>query len=175
MSYTKFIGIDPGRSGGISVIDRAELRTYNMPKSIKQMVDILVEEVKRTIEKPEPVDGILVIIERVGMYRSDPAKGGKVFNIAKMIENFSGCKNATELAGLSFKMVEAKKWQGYLRLYDPKESHTQRKNRFKAFAQSVFPDVKITLATSDSTCLAIFGAKGQKNNPEMIAKLPGND
>jgi hypothetical protein len=168
MNYTKFIGIDPGKAGGISVIDSGGLRTFKMPQSIRLMVDILAAEA-RSNEK------ILVIIERVGMYRSDPAKGGKVFNIAKMIENFSGCKNATELAGLSFKMVEAKKWQGYLRLYDPKESHTQRKNRFKAFAQSVFPDVKITLSTSDSTCLAIFGAKGVKNNAEMIAKLPGND
>jgi hypothetical protein len=109
------------------------------------------------------------------MYRSDPAKGGKVFNIAKMIENFSGCKNAAELAGLAFKMVEARKWQSYLRLYEPKDSHTERKNRFKAFAQSVFPDNKITLSTSDSTCLAIFAAKAVKNNPEMIAKLLGND
>ena len=168
MKYDCFIGIDPGKNGGIAIIDYTGLRTFKMPASIRMMVEILETEAKSHSD-------CLVLIERVGMYRTDPGKGGKVFNIAKMIENFTECRSALKMAGMNFKLVESRKWQGYLRLNNKTDSQTQRKNRFKDFAQSMFPNVKITLATSDATCLAIFAYKAAKFNMEIIDNLVGND
>ena len=168
MNYNAYIGIDPGKNGGLAIIDYIGLRTFKMPASIRLMVEILETESKMH-------SNCLVLIERVGMYRTDIKKGGKVFNIAKMIENFTECRSALKMAGMNFKLVESRKWQGYLRLNNKQDTQTQRKNRFKAFAQSMYPESKITLATSDATCLAIFAYKAMRNNPEIIAGLIGND
>lgn len=180
MKYDCIIAIDPGKNGGIAVIDKNGLRTFKMPQSIRLMVDLLEEEAKTHTK-------ILGLVENVGIrpgdirpgkidkYTGEPTTTGKVFNIAKMLENAKECRNAMEIARIEFKLPYPRQWQAYLRLQGPKdEDKTVRKNRYKSFAQGVFPNVKITLATSDAVCLAVYGFQVAKKDQEILDNMVGN-
>ena len=150
-----YIGIDPGTTGGISAIDKTGLRTYPIPKNLMDAANLL-QRLRAEHRQTE------VFIERVGLYRDDKNTPGKSFYLVKMIVNFEFCKQALCLSDMDFTSVESRTWQRGLHLYATGETRTVRKNRFKAYARSVYPESHITLQTADSVCLAIYAYKKTK-------------
>lgn len=155
-----YIGIDPGRGGGIAIVDRTGLKTHKMPKEIWALVDLLTEV-------NEKHQYCVTHIENVMMYRADAKTGGKSFGIVKMLDNYSMCKNALDIARVPFTPVNAITWQSKLKLRNKGESKTIRKKRFQSYAHSAYPNNKITLAVSDAVCIAIYGYKKIKEHLEM--------
>ena len=59
-------------------------------------------------------------------------------------------------AGIRWEYVTPQKWQREFGLILPKLSNTDKKNRHKAVAQQLFPDVKITHAIADALLIAEY-------------------
>jgi hypothetical protein len=63
-------------------------------------------------------------------------------------------------SGVPFEAVTPGKWQKEFGLLAKKgETKTAKKNRHKARAQELFPDLKITHATADALLIAEYGRR----------------
>lgn len=148
------IGVDPGQSGGIAIASleggRWEMRAVKMPATERELWDVFVG-----------LDPGVAFIEKVG---STPQMGVKsAFSFGRS----AGLLHmALVAAGLRIEFVSPSKWQGALRL--PKiggkigENGTAKKNRNKAKAQELRPELKITHATADAILLCEYGLIQQR-------------
>lgn len=169
------VGIDPGASGGISYI-RPDKESVNgtyavcmpMPETKKDIWTALFYIKSYCEAEAIPC---LVCLEKVGGFINaavdgvqgprNVASGHGMFAFGKNVGFLEGC-----LVGLNIDPVEVipKRWQGMFglkreRLGDgtnKKESTSHFKNRIKAKAQSLFPQLNVTLKTADSLLLAEY-------------------
>lgn len=151
------IAIDPGASGGIAVFANGMLKSaVSMPSSTSEMNEFFTH-LKSTYEN------IIVYIEKVQAYSKGDDDPGKKFGINKMLKNYNQILTVIELSGLRYVEVYPISWQTTLKLkiknVDKLPHHkfkALRKNKYKEFAQICFPEVKVTMKTSDALCLVQF-------------------
>lgn len=142
------IGIDPGQSGGIAILDGesgALTECVKMPSTPMDILNYLKEW-----------NGCSVCyLEDVG--------NGMPGQSSKATATFARHNGHLEMAllalGISTVKVTPAKWQKALGLSGKKgESKTSHKNRIKAWSQQRFPQQKkITLAVSDAIAIAVYG------------------
>lgn len=146
MSKTNHVAIDPGASGGIAWQDHdGNMMTAPMPAQSTDTVTLL-EGLK--------LQGIdTLVLEQLP--RFVPMGGGKGIPgsmAAVMFENFGIILGAA--IALRFKIVRVppQEWQKGLGLGNSKDcaSKSKWKNKLKGRAQELFPEVKVTLKTSDA-------------------------
>jgi len=147
-----YVGIDPGASGGIAIIDDEEDGVMPvlvpMPKTEKDVWRPLSEIAS---------DGRLVfaVIEKVGGYipGSRGNIGSAMFRFGMSCGFLRGCLIA---AAIPFDEVAPKTWQKALGVIPRRGAETrgQFKNRLKAKAQQLFPRCDVTLAIADALLLA---------------------
>ena len=150
MDNRVFIGIDPGVSGGIGIIynDRAIVKAT--PPTIKEMADIVQEIIDISPDIP-----MYAIIEQV---HSMPAQGVKsVFTFG---QNYGSWLGILALARIPYIQVTPHKWMKHYGSM-PKEKK-DRKNHLKHLGQQRFPNIKITLKTSDAILLANYLRENNK-------------
>lgn len=146
MSKHTHVAIDPGKSGGIVWQDTAgQMVTAAMPAETTDTVALL-----------SSLRGIgidTLVLEQLP--RFVPMGGGKGIPgsmAAVMFENFGIILGAA--IALRFKVVRVppQEWQKGLGLGNGKDcaSKAQWKNKLKGRAQELFPEVKVTLKTSDA-------------------------
>jgi hypothetical protein len=143
-----FIGIDPGSSGGIAVIHSIGVRLSPMPRTERDIFDVIAQEEVRPA---------FALIEKVQGYAGVPGTTGT--SMFKFGMNYGLLRMALTAAGIPFEDVLPRAWQAGLSIPIRKkeESRTEWKNRLKAKAQQLFPSVKgITLATCDALLIAEF-------------------
>lgn len=146
------IGIDPGSSGGMAVKRDGEyMKVYKMPKELKDLTE-LFNHYKDISDK------VIVFIEKVQL-RHDDMGGGKAFRIQEMLMNFQRLKDLIEFAEIPYIQVHPMSWQSFLKLRRKGEEKPDRKNRYKSFAQTLYPEVRATLWNSDAMLLVRFGLK----------------
>ena len=136
----KFIGIDPGKSGGISVIthDLQDVVAYKMPDTEKDIADLFKEI---TFEGP-----YVALIEKVS---SMPGQGVKsMFNFGMNYGFLRACLHSNNIP---FDDVLPRKWQQHLGCLTKGD-----KNVTKSKAQQLFPDIKMTHAIADSLLIAKY-------------------
>lgn len=145
------IAIDPGSSGGIAVFTKSGVQAVKMPKSVSEMNDYFIY-IKNTYEN------VVVFIEKVQAFSSDDDSPGKKFAINKMLANYQQVLTVVKLCGFKFIEVYPISWQTSLglKIKGKEESKTERKNRYKDFSQNIFPELKVTLQTSDALCIIQF-------------------
>ena len=157
------IGIDPGKKGGIAMLDQDGLvidvrNMMETPNDILLHLDGLVELGKKMSDDAS----FVVYIEKVG---GIPGQGASAaFNFGK------GC-GYLEMALLARRMstndVTPQKWQ---KMYSVGHSSitkstaaekNEHKNKLKAKAQSLFPQLgrKVTKNTCDALLIAEYGRK----------------
>lgn len=142
-----FIGVDPGRGGGIAHINEtgAVICISKMPAT--------EQDLYRAIYLPVNVTGpasFTAVIEHVW---SIPGQGG-AFAFGK---NVGSCLMALTAARIPFTEVLPRVWQKAMGIRYPKgATDTQKKNLTKRRAQQLFPTVDVTHATSDALLLADF-------------------
>lgn len=145
-----YIACDPGKSGAFARIivpqeGAHHIETWDMPETEKDLLD-LVKELAKGID----VKGML---ERVnGM----PGQSGvAMFTFGR---GYGNIRMALISAGIPFDDVSPQKWQAYLGIPKKKklEKKTTHKNRLKAKAQELYPNVKVTLANADALLIATY-------------------
>ena len=155
MSEPIYAAVDPGVNGGIShQYKEHPAFAVKMPKASTP----LEGKEKDDQNQREYIEGLtsvsprrIVAIEEVGAFTSD--KPAIRMAIQKMRDNYTTLKTLFEVNGWEVISVQPKVWMRDLRLLKKGESKTDRKRRFKKFAQSKYPHLKVTLKTSDALCI----------------------
>lgn len=145
MNKKKYMGIDPGKSGSIIVIneDRDIIEAVTMPDDASELLDIFERH----------SDVTFAVLERVhGM----PGMGGtQMFTFGK---NYGHIEMALLSKKIPFETVTPQKWMKSMELGTKKfgETKSQWKNHLKAQAVRLFPKAKVTLALSDALLIAEY-------------------
>ena len=145
----RYIGIDPGKHGGIAVMgaDGDVLDVVKMPETPQDLLDFL-EQYK---------DDSICTLERVG---GMPGNGGSaMFNFGK---GYGHLQMALRALHIPTEDVTPNKWEKTYQLGSSgKYTKTEWKNRLKAKAQQMFPHLgkKITLATCDALLICEYGRR----------------
>lgn len=170
-----YIGVDPGATGGLAVVselgDKVTVTSVKMPDSERETLGWfqLLTFCGRT-------DRITytALIEKVGGFMGKKSEEGNGFNKASGHTMFTfgwgyGNLRTSMLAcGIPFEEVVPITWQKEFVPKKPKgDSKSDHKNRLKAVAQQLYPDQKVTLATSDAILIATYCMRKAKGTLKM--------
>lgn len=145
----RYIGIDPGKHGGIAVMesDGSIVDVTKMPETPQDLLGFL-----STYK-----DNSFCVLERVG---GMPGNGGSaMFNFGK---GYGHLQMALIALQIPTEDVTPNKWEKTYQLGSSgKYTKTEWKNRLKAKAQQMFPSLgkKITLATCDALLICEYGRR----------------
>lgn len=155
-----FVGVDPGVSGGIAVIDQhgRVMFTLRMPDSAPGIVD----GIAACFELPSAVDGAWAVIERVW---SSPQMG--VVSAMSFGKNVGRLEAALAAQDCDVEEVLPRKWQDEVGVFYPKAIRTLRPNGKESFgardkhipkrrAEELFPGATVSLATADALLIAEY-------------------
>lgn len=140
----RWMGIDPGASGGIAVLDQEhKLETWKMPETERDISDIF-EGIGRQV--------VFTMIESV---HSMPKQG--VSSSFTFGRNYGFLRGMLIAHKIAFQEVSPQKWQRALGIPTSRgRTKTEHKNILKSFAQQFFPSFKFTLATADAALIAEY-------------------
>jgi len=145
-----FIGIDPGMNGGIAFInaemDSYGIKTIRCPKTVHEMAEMFSTGVNLSSD-PE---NIILFIEHVWSFPGDGRVGA--FRFGYNYGLWKGIVGANELDMFN---ISPRKWQGELDVPDGLKGR-ERKKWLKEYAESLFPNIKITYNTSDAILIANY-------------------
>ena len=144
MENRVFIGIDPGIKGGIAVIYNDSYRVWPTPSTVGGMADVLIEL------KGQGAN--LSMYCAIELVHSFPGQG--VASTFKFGMNYGEWLGILATLKIPYIQVTPHKWMRHFGSM-PKDKK-DRKNHIKHLAQQRFPDVKITLATSDAMLIANY-------------------
>jgi hypothetical protein len=153
---TSIIAIDPGASGGISILSHTGSECSPMPETQGDIVDTL-----RSIKAVEP--DCVCYLEQVGGFTGKGQPGSAMF---KFGESFGFLKGVIQTLGFRLVMVRPQVWQKHFGLGTASAcaSKTEWKNKLKAEAQRRFPHLSVTLKTADSLLILDYAIALEKRN-----------
>ena len=154
-SRFKYIGIDPGASGGIAVIDkRGSIKAYKCPKSSEDMSLLFSMCVGNTA----PND-VRLLMERVWARPTNAVRAA--FSYGTNYGQWLGITASHEIKMNTVIPVEWIKWVGC-----PKALKKDvRKRWLKEKARELYPKVnKLTLATSDAILITHYARREYFND-----------
>ena len=145
------IGIDPGLSGGIAVMDDAHkvVEVCNMPETPMDILDLL-----------RKYDSSVTVAYMEDVGRGMPGQSSSA--TAKFARHNGHLEMALLALGISTVKCTPQKWEKMYQLgKSTAYSKNEWKNRLKAKAQELFPNLgkKVTLKTCDALLLALYGLK----------------
>lgn len=133
-----YIGIDPGKSGGIAVITtEGAAYAYKMPPTDRDLLDLL--------------DDIGAGVSRAMLEQVHAMPGQGVTSTFTFGRGFGKLEMALCAARIPFELVTPQKWQKLLGCLTK-----GNKNVSKAAAQRLFPTLKVTHAIADALLIAEF-------------------
>lgn len=142
-----YIGVDPGKGGGLAAVRGAEFSLTPMPPTDMDIYRWLLDH------RGEPV---FAVMERVTGYIGDGGNpGARMFAFG---QNYGALRMALIAVGVPFETVTPAVWQRAVGVTPRKKTETKTvwKNRLKSRAQELFPRAPITLATADAILLAEY-------------------
>ena len=147
-----YIGIDPGKSGGLCVIEDEFTKAYACPDNAQDMALLFAMAI--SVNKTKT---IVPYIEKVWA-RPHDAKG----SIWKFAENYGMWFGIAGAYELDLETVSPQRWMKYFET--PKLDKPRRKRYLRDKARSMYPDIKkVTLKTADAILIATY-AKETDNN-----------
>jgi|SRR5688572_5597639 len=141
------IGIDPGASGGIAVIDGYEhvTRVYAMPQTESDTWGLVSELARWPGE-------LRAVIERVHAFPGQGVSSSFTFG-----RNYGFLRACLIAAQVPFEEVFPRTWQTALGCMNSKKlAKPAHKRKLRGVAQQLFPAVDVTLKTCDALLLAEF-------------------
>ena len=145
-----FIGIDPGKNGGVAVInevlDHEAVIAFRCPKTPKEMAYTLMA----TIPEHISYDDVLVTVEHV---HAMPKNGVvSMFSFGQNLGQWEGVLGAFEL---NVKYAGPRTWMDH---YDckPRMDKKDRKRYLRGIAENLFPNIKMTFNVSDALLIANY-------------------
>ena len=151
MCGVRYLGIDPGLSGGIAYVDDdGHANAWPMPATEREILDLL-----EWLTVPLHTTATL---ERVG---ATPQMG--VVSAFTFGKGYGGLLMALTAAGIPFDQVAPVKWQNVMEVRTPKERRVELghkdKNITKRRAEQLFPKIKVTHAIADALLLASYARR----------------
>lgn len=153
----RIIGIDPGKNGGIAILDDGELtELIPMPATIRDIFNNIIDY---TCEPKYIVAHCCIYLEKVSARPGNGAASMFLFG-----QEFGWLQMAAAAAGCETHEVTPSKWQRAIGVAkrETNESHSHYKNRLKQMAQQLFPAKRFTLATCDAALIAYYAYLQQK-------------
>ena len=145
-----FIGIDPGKNGGVAVIseipEHEATISFKCPKTPVEMAYTLVS----TIPTHVPYSDVLVTIEHV---HAMPKNGVvSMFSFGQNLGQWEGILGAFEL---NVVYTGPRTWMQH---YDckPRMDKKDRKRYLRGIAENLFPNIKMTFNISDALLIANY-------------------
>lgn len=141
-----YIGIDPGKSGGIAFVnDKGQAWAYKMPDSGADILDILRDYCfTKFMTYANEYYTPFACIEKVG-----PMPGQGVVSMFTFGEGYGALQMALLALKIPFERVTPQTWQKALGCRTGGD-----KNVSKRRAQELFPDIKVTHAIADALLIA---------------------
>jgi len=136
-----YIGIDPGKAGGICFLMDDDIKTFKCPATTHDMAEelILAKDIRKCT----------AVVERV---HSFPGQGvASTFNFGYNYGVWLGILSALHIP---YQLCLPRKWMKFYGSM-PKEKK-DRKNHLKQLAQQMYPDHKVTLYNADAILLANY-------------------
>ena len=145
--FKKFIGIDPGKSGGVAVINGETAKVYACPRTVEDMstlIGLCLNDVS--------ANEIRIAVEKVWAFPTDGRRGSFSFG-----ENYGQWQGILASHELKPTYVVPKKWQAHFEI-EKGLKKVVRKRILKQIAIDKFPKTKgITLKTADAVLIAMYG------------------
>ena len=143
---TKFIGIDPGKSGGITLISKEGIETTKCPKEPSDMAIFF----EYFIGDTAPAN-IGILIERVWARPTNGSRHAFAYGF-----NYGIWFGIIARKDIALHTVLPNAWMQYFNCPKGLE-YNERKRWFKEKAKELYPKIKkITLATADSILIAKY-------------------
>ena len=151
-TYKLYIGIDPGKSGGVAMINKKDntLTVMKFPNELGElsvMIEAFIHNVK--------VDDVCVYIEHVHSFPTDSRPSA--FSFGRNLGHWEGILSTYEL---EWHTAAPRTWQEHYDIPVIKNKH-ERKNWLKDVAKSLFPNLRVTLHTSDALLIANYAKEMQ--------------
>ena len=136
-----YIGIDPGKAGGICFLMDDEIKTFKCPATTHDMAEelILAKDIRKCT----------AIVEKV---HSFPGQG--VASTFAFGYNYGVWLGILSALKIQYQLCLPRKWMKYYGV--PKMEKKDRKNYLKQLAQQLYPDHKVTLYNADAILLANY-------------------
>lgn len=137
------LGLDPGKSGGLAVVDiHGNAIAWKMPETERDISDLC-----EAVSEYKP----FAAIEKVHAMPKQGVKSTFTFG-----HGYGGLRMALICNRIRFEEVTPRKWQADLGCPTAKkdEPKTKHKNALKGKAQQWFPDLRVTLSTCDALLIA---------------------
>tara|TARA_Y100001968_G_C19241580_1_gene659704 strand:+ start:337 stop:891 length:555 start_codon:yes stop_codon:yes gene_type:complete len=157
-----FIGIDPGKNGGVAVLneimDGDPVICFRCPKNPRDMAFSLMS----TIPTNVPYDDVIVLIEFV---HAMPMNGVvSMFSFGQNLGQWEGILGSLELDPI---YAGPRTWMSH---YDckPRMDKKDRKRYLRGIAEELFPNIKMTFNISDALLIANY------NKETYYKKLAAN-
>jgi len=138
------IGIDPGKSGGLTVMDE-----HGCIIDVQPMTKMTEADIGEWFYEWSEDGNVFAYLEKV---HSMPGQG--VASMFKFGQGFGFLIGCLTCLGIPYEFVTPQKWQKYLSCQTKGD-----KNVTKSKAQQLFPELKITHAIADSILIAEYGRR----------------
>lgn len=150
-----YIGIDPGASGGIAYLHRGLMTAVPMPETERDLFNC--------IHALSPGRNATAIIEQIGPAFPKISKS----SMSKLYGNYLVLRMTLIGNKIPFEAKLPRVWQRAMGIAPKKktETKTQWKNRLKARAQELFPELKVTLPTADAILIAEYCRRLHEGQP----------
>lgn len=153
------LAIDPGASGGLAWhFTTGQNFAVKMPKTTGDLIEFLT--IVRSNLKANGDGPLTVFLEDMVKYtgKNTPSSA-----IAVYARNFGIVEGAVQALGLRLELVRAQTWQKELGLGKSDGNKTAWKNKLKAMAQRLYPDITVTLAVADALLLLEYAIRTTRN------------
>ena len=146
-SHSKIIGVDPGKNGGLVVIEGDEIRAHKCPETPDEMATLFGV----ALNGDAPIDTYFVI-EKVWARPGNASRAAFSYGV-----NFGLWLGIAASYEVDVNYVLPQKWMTHFKC--PKVMKvTQRKKWLNDKAKELYPELKkITLATADAILIAKYG------------------
>jgi hypothetical protein len=158
------VACDPGESGGFAIQEQhGAVYTVPMPATGGDICALLKEVRDRLTGEDLREKHPVLVLEDVPKYCGKYLPKSSVFVLAK---NFGFVEGVAQSLGYRIELVKPHEWQKTFSLGTASRcaSKSEWKNKLKAEAQRLFPELKVTLATADALLLLEFARINSQNN-----------
>lgn len=144
----KYIGIDPGKSGGIAVYCEENISAHKCPENEGDMYAIM-----EIMASGGDLNDITCILEHVWSFPTDSRKSAFTFG-----RNFGSWIAILEILEINYQMTRPRLWQSHFET--PKTEKKERKRWLKELAQDYVNTMedpfRVTFNTSDAILIAMY-------------------
>ena len=144
-SHFKYIGIDPGKSGGITMVDGSTFKTYKCPQRTEDMAMLFSLLVGDTSSYD-----VKVLMERVWARPNNAVRSAFAYGV-----NYGQWLGIIACHEIPLQTCLPNEWISYYGC-DKKLEYQDRKRWLKEKAKSLYPTLNVTLMTADSILITDY-------------------